>query len=138
MIRRPRRRALVALLVVYLAAVAWVTLRPDLAPDSAFDAVRAAAAWLQARGVPVTFALVEALANVVMFVPFGLLVGALQRRTWLVVAAGCLTSALIETLQLAFLPTRVATLQDVAMNTLGALLGVVALRLAARRRRPAG
>jgi len=128
------RRLTVALLAVYLAAVAWVTLRPDLAPDSTFDAVRAAVDWLRERGVPVTFDLVEALANVVMFVPFGLLVGRLQRRTWLVVAAGCGTSALIETLQLAFLPTRVATVQDVVMNTLGAAVGVVALRLAARRR----
>ena len=125
-----------AVLVVYLLAVARITLWPDFADPQAFDALRTAVAWLDARGVPVTYAGVEATANVVMFMPFGVLVGLLasarHRWQWLVVAAGCATSATIETCQLLFLPTRVPSLQDVAMNTLGAGVGVLCLVVAHR------
>lgn len=128
------RRALQAAFAVYLGAVAWVTLRPDLAPDEAFDAVREAARWLSDHGVPVTFELVEAVANVVMFVPFGVLLGLLLARRWPVVPLACLTSAAVETSQALFLPSRVATVQDVAMNTLGAAVGLAGLVLAERVR----
>ncbi|GEA89829.1 VanZ family protein [Cellulomonas cellasea] len=127
---RPRRRTQ-AVLVVYLLLVAWITLTPDLADNEALGKVRVITEWLDARGLPVTYAGVEAGANVVMFGPFGVLVGLLVRRTrawWArVVAGGLLLSAGIETAQLLFLPTRVPTVQDVVMNTLGAALGVVVL-----------
>ncbi len=119
------------LLVAYLAAVAAVTMAPAPAPDDAFGVVRATIAWLAERGVPVTYESVEAGANVVMFVPFGVLVGLLVRRWWAVVLLGAATSALIETVQ-RWLPTRYSTLQDVVMNTLGALVGVAVL-VAVRR-----
>ncbi|AEE44857.1 VanZ family protein [Cellulomonas fimi ATCC 484] len=127
------RRALLVALAVYLACVVRVTLWPEPAPDEAFGVVRTVLAWLQGRGVAVTYAGVEAVANVVMFVPFGLLVALLLRRPWLTVALGALTSTAIEVAQLAFLPTRVPTVQDVAMNTVGTALGVGALALARRR-----
>jgi glycopeptide antibiotics resistance protein len=60
-----------------------------------------------------------------MFVPFGVLVGLLLVRRWLVVALGCALSVAIETSQALFLPTRVADPRDVVMNTLGAALGVL-------------
>ncbi|MDQ0424596.1 MULTISPECIES: VanZ family protein [Cellulomonas] len=127
------RRVVVVALVAYLAAVAAVTLSPAPADDGTLGAVRAAVAWLAAHGLPVTYLGVEAAANVVMFVPFGVLVGLLVARPWAVVLLGAATSALVETVQLA-LPTRVSTVQDVVMNTLGAAVGVAALALAARAR----
>lgn len=121
-------------LVVYLAAVAVVTLRPAGPDDASLGLVRRFVAWLAELGVPVTFLGLEAVANVVMFVPFGVLVGALLRRPWwVVVLLGCATSVLIETVQ-RWLPTRYPTVQDVVMNTLGAAVGVGVLALVLRER----
>lgn len=132
------RRGVVAALVVYLLLVARLTLWPAPAPSSTFDVVRAVLAWLSRVGIPLSYAGLEALANVLMFVPFGVLVSLLVRRTWLVVVLGLCLSSAIELAQLLLLPTRVPTLQDVVLNTLGAALGVLGLQLvrsvATRRR----
>lgn len=98
--------------------------------------------WLHGAGVPAAFdvAALEVTANVVMFVPLGLLLPwtRLARSPWLAVPAGLAFSAAIETTQLA-LPGRVSTVVDVLANTGGAALGaavVVAFRaLRARARR---
>lgn len=119
--------ALRAALVVYLLAVARITLWPRLAePETLALLDRLVARW-HAAGLPeaVDVALVEAVANVVMFVPFGGLV--LLVTSWRrghVVAAGALTSTSVETAQL-LLPERVTSLQDVVLNTVGAGLGVL-------------
>jgi glycopeptide antibiotics resistance protein len=119
------RRLVVGFLVVYLALVARITLWPQPAPSDVFDVVREATQWLGAHHVPISYDVVEASSNVVMFVPFGVLVGLLLARRWLVVALGCALSVAIETSQALFLPTRVADPRDVVMNTLGAALGVL-------------
>lgn len=115
--------------MIYLAVVARLTLWPAPASPSTFDLVRAVLSWLSQIGVPLTYAGLEAVANVIMFVPFGVLVGLLLRRSWLVVLLAFCLSAAIELAQLLFLPTRVPTVQDVVLNTLGATLGVLGLRL---------
>ncbi|SFK18557.1 VanZ family protein [Cellulomonas sp. KH9] len=122
------RRVVVPLLVVYLAAVGAVTLTPGRTHDGSLGVVRTVLAWLDERGVPLRFEVVEPLANVVMFVPFGVLVGLLVglRRWWAVVLLGLATSAAIETVQ-RVLPDRFSTVQDVVMNTLGAAVGVAVL-----------
>ena len=127
------RRKTVVVLVVYLLVVTRITLWPQEAYGSTLDVVRTVVAWLSDRGLPVTYAGVEAVSNVLMFVPFGVLVGLLVRRLWVVVLLGCATSTAIELAQLAFLPSRFPTVQDVVMNTLGVVLGVVGLRLWSRR-----
>lgn len=127
------RRVPAMLLVPYLVAVGVVTLSPAPASDETLGTVRTVVAWLARHGLPVTYLGVEAVANVVMFVPFGVLVGLLLRRWWAVVLLAAATSTLIETVQLA-LPTRFSTVQDVVMNTLGAGVGVVALAVVARAR----
>ncbi|WP_255491753.1 MULTISPECIES: VanZ family protein [unclassified Actinotalea] len=122
-------------LAVYLLAVLRITQWPDFADPGAFTALERGLAWLHARGLPtgVDVAAVEAAANVVMFVPFGILVPlAGLRRAWLAVPLGCASSVAIETGQALFWPTRAATLQDVVMNTLGAAVGVGLLTLARR------
>ncbi|WP_028047250.1 VanZ family protein [Cellulomonas sp. URHE0023] len=138
MLQPTARRRVVVALTVYLALVARLTLWPAPAPSSSFDLVREVLAWLARVGVPITYAGLEAAANVVMFVPFGVLVGLLVRRGWLVVVLGLCLSAAIELTQLLLLPTRVPTVQDVVLNTLGAALGVLGLQavrsVKARRR----
>jgi len=123
------RRATAVIFAVYLAGVARLTLWPEPFGPETVDAVQRAVVWLTARGLPFTYGVVEALANVALFVPFGLLAGLLvsRRRWWVVLTAGCATSALIETIQLLFLPTRVATVQDVVLNALGTALGLLVL-----------
>ncbi|PZE73245.1 VanZ family protein [Curtobacterium sp. MCPF17_018] len=94
------------------------------------------------HGLPerIDYAAVESLANVVYFVPLGLLVVLLAgaRWWWAAIAAGLVVSACIETGQALFLPARTATVDDVVANGVGAVLGAVAgvllLSRAARRR----
>ncbi|HEX5331216.1 MAG TPA: VanZ family protein [Cellulomonas sp.] len=137
---RRARRVIVCAAALYLLGVARMTLWPDFASPGELDAVRSLVAWLTRRGIPVTYDGVEAAANVVMFVPFGVLGGLLVSRQYrsTVVAAGCAVSAAIETSQLLFLPTRVPTVQDVVLNTAGAALGLLGLAVvvAARRTGP--
>jgi len=130
MTTRSRRLTGVAL-AVYLLGVARVTLWPEPAPDDTFDIVRAVLDWLEAHGIPLSYAGLESAANVVMFVPFGILVGLLlpRRPPWTVIALGAGTSVAIELAQLAFLPSRVSDPRDVVANTLGAAVGVGLLRL---------
>ncbi|SFB39327.1 VanZ like family protein [Cellulomonas marina] len=150
---------LVGLLAAWLAAVAWVTLRPAPAEPGTFDVVRAVIARLDGWGLPVTYDGVERAANVVMFVPGGLLLAALllpgrgagtargttpeadaaapTRRPSLrvvvpVVLAGAALSSAVELSQAAFLPTRVPTVVDVVMNTAGAAVGALLAPVAVR------
>jgi len=81
---------------------------------------------------------VEIAANVLLFVPLGVLVARILgvRLWWGGVVAGFLLSVLIELCQSAFLPARFPSIADVAANTLGATLGaVLALLLMLRRHR---
>lgn len=76
----------------------------------------------------------EFVANIVLFIPpaifFGLRVAPYN---WsIVVVAGIICSVAVETFQLAFLPGRSATVQDVIANSLGALIGAL---IAARMHR---
>lgn len=138
----------------YLAAVLVVTLWPSPQSTDAPGWATSTLGFLQGLGIPITLPVLEALANVVMFGPFGvlgvpLLRGAAPRRggavpgVWraagLVTLAGCALSVAIELTQ-NLLPGRVPTVQDVVLNTAGALLGAVlvaAVLAVGAARRPA-
>lgn len=136
---RTRPAAVVrALLAVYLVGLAVITLMPEPEAPTAFGWVRRTIAWVATHGVPLTFPVAEAVGNVLLFVPFGLLwalVAGIRRWPW-VLLAGSLTSATIELVQLA-IPGRWTTLQDWILNTLGTGVGLVVLALVVRRRRAA-
>lgn len=73
----------------------------------------------------VGYDLIEFLANVALFAPFGFFVSALLDTHPAVSAlVGFTTSASIEVLQLVVRPERFATISDVVANTLGAVIGV--------------
>jgi glycopeptide antibiotics resistance protein len=81
--------------------------------------------------------LAELFGNVLLFAPLGFLLPLLvpaMRRWWRVLAVGAGVSLLIELYQLAWPGVRKASVNDVLMNALGALLGFAALRLASYRR----
>ena len=67
----------------------------------------------------------EFLANIALFMPFGLLVTALLRRGswWAAVLMGFGFSLTAELTQLLVLPQRSGTVSDVVANTLGTMLG---------------
>lgn len=76
--------------------------------------------------------LAELSGNVLLFAPFGFLLPLLvpaMRRWWRALAVGTSVSLCIELYQLAWPGVRKASVNDVLMNALGALLGFAALRL---------
>lgn len=91
-----------------------------------------------------TYGFIEFVANVALFVPFGVFAGLATggRRWWLALLAGVAASTAIELVQWLSLPQRVPSALDVFANSLGALLGVcfgyavLALRLDAGERGP--
>ena len=135
-----RRAVLLLLTLVYLAGVAWMTLRP-----SVYDANTGALLW---RALDVfarhdetswiTFARVEAAANVAMFVPMGMFPALLlpKRFWWVGIVVGFAATVGIETLQATYLSaTRFSDPQDLVMNTLGAAIGAAFVGLVLPRRR---
>jgi glycopeptide antibiotics resistance protein len=137
--RRPSGWIRVAALL-YIAALALVTLLP-IAP------VRRPSNY-QPQLVPfegilgeLTDSPVERLAelfgNVLLFAPLGFLLPLLVpaiRRWWKVLAVGAGVSLLIELYQLAWPGVRKASVNDLLMNALGAVLGFAALRRTGYRR----
>ncbi|MGO4536186.1 VanZ family protein [Leifsonia sp. 2MCAF36] len=133
-----RRRAVLPLLIAgYLAAVAWITLSPVPGNPAGNPLLRALLRAVSA--VPglhwVDYDVAEFSANVLLFVPMGLLFTVLLGawRWWLTVAIGVVATLVIEFVQL-FLPERVSDPRDLLANTLGTLLGVALVLLSSRRR----
>jgi glycopeptide antibiotics resistance protein len=107
--------------VAGLPPVRWTTDALGLTPIQGYDVVQFA-------------------ANVLLFVPFGVLVLLLWRRANVLqaTAAGAAVAVLIELLQLLVRPERLASVQDIVANTAGAAAGAAAVRVARSRRREAG
>jgi glycopeptide antibiotics resistance protein len=125
--------------LVYVAVLALVTLlpiswslglsrwpsdyRPQLVP---FKGI-----LVELENSPVE-TLAELFGNVLLFIPLGFLLPLLvpaMRRWWRVLAVGTGVSLLIELYQLAWPGVRKASINDLLMNALGAVLGFAALRL---------
>jgi glycopeptide antibiotics resistance protein len=115
------------LFAVYLVVVGFIVWSPQ--PKGGVGILHVVALWVASvLGTPSgpTFDALEVAANVVMFVPFGVLALAAYRwmRVWSATLAGLVTSGIIEGVQL-FLPTRYSTISDLIANTAGALLGAL-------------
>lgn len=134
-----RRLTLAVLLGLYLAALAVVGFWPSPVdrPLAGFLSEILAVLREEALTSGIRYGHVEAAANVVLFVPLGVLAALLlpPRRWWVAAGAGLLTSAAIETVQYVLLNQRQASLVDVAANTLGALLGATCVAPAVWRTR---
>lgn len=82
---------------------------------------------LHGHGVPgwFNYTFVEAAANVVLFVPVGLVsrLAFPEKRWWQIGAFGLLVSGCIELGQLLFLHDRFASPSDIVTNTSGAVIG---------------
>jgi len=116
----------------YLAALAWVVLTPATVAGQATGVVNVLAHALAALGVPehLGYPVLEFVANIVLFMPFGAAaVLAVPLRVpsaavaASVIGSGALSSVVIECAQL-LVPGRVSTISDVIANTLGTALGL--------------
>jgi glycopeptide antibiotics resistance protein len=97
--------------------------------------------WAHRHGLAGFWTASDAIMNVVMFVPIGFVFGltrppATPARWWQAALLGLLLSTGIEVAQL-FAPSRYSSPVDVATNTAGSLIGVLAHGLADRRIRGA-
>ncbi|GAA3679277.1 hypothetical protein GCM10022237_43200 [Nocardioides ginsengisoli] len=120
MIRRP---VAAVLLACYSVVVARLTLADPSAGRWAFDlGWRAADVASDGR---LTWTQTEALANVALFVPAGLLLAIVLGRPLVAAALTVLASACIELAQQRFFPSRVADVADVWHNGLGGVIGAL-------------
>jgi VanZ family protein len=114
------------LLGPYLAALALVVFLPARDAGRVTGLVGWVADLVAAWGVPREPAAIvfEFLANVVLFVPFGLLLAASIPRwsPWAIIGVGLVASVAIELVQLG-IPSRVSTVSDVIANTAGTAIG---------------
>ena len=121
----------------YLITVGFLVWTPAPEAVEVTGIVATIARWFAPLGweFEPTYTVLEILANVALFVPFGVFALTAYRwmRVWSATAAGLATSCLIEGVQL-LLPTRFSTVSDLIANTTGALLGAL-LVVAWRRRR---
>lgn len=113
----------------YLLVPVLLTLGPTPLEEihSFGDLLRSAATALTDGRASVSFREAEALANVVMFLPLGLLMPLALPRAYLslLLAVAAVASTAIEVTQYLVLPDRVPALLDVVMNTAGAAAGLV-------------
>jgi hypothetical protein len=118
------------LLAGYGMALALIAFWPVHVDRPAMGFLRALA-----RAVPLlTYDVVEFTANVLLFVPLGVLLAIAmpRRRAWAVPIALVVT-AVIEMGQALFLDDRTASLGDVVANTLGAAVGLAIVLMVDRR-----
>jgi hypothetical protein len=125
--------------VVYLLGLGWLVFAPGGDAQGATGVVVLAAERLGMLGfdVPTSYVVLEFVANLALFVPFGALLAITAPRlaVWAVAATGFGSSVLIEVVQLV-VPDRYSTLSDVIANTLGALAGALIVAAVRRRREP--
>jgi len=114
--------------VLYLAAVAWITLGPQPLDAHGVDLLERVIAVLQRHAATdwVTYSRVEFAANIAMFVPMGLFFLLLMgRRYWWLAVLLCLVATVsIETAQQG-IPGRISDPRDIVSNTFGGAVGVI-------------
>lgn len=120
-----------ACLLIYVVALAWVTLRPRA------SSFQPPAEWIPLNNIirvlregrSVSYGDVgQLLGNIALFVPFGWLVPMLWRRLrslWTIVALAAATSLGIEASQWLFLFGRQSSIDDVILNAAGGFIGAV-------------
>ncbi|MFY9713820.1 MAG: VanZ family protein [Microbacterium sp.] len=125
--RRVTRGTAAVVGILLLSGLAMLTLTPPRIEDRMPNLVdRVVEVFHQLGWNRLGFTELEALANVLVFIPVGALAFVLlPRRIWVVsLFTGPAISVMIEGIQRLALPHRAATVNDVVANSLGATAGV--------------
>lgn len=139
-----RATPLRVLFAIYTAAILAVTMWPKPVTEGSNRAVidRVLAVSHDA-GIPAAFDFhsLQVVANIAMFVPFGLLLALclVPRLVWVAVVTSLALTCTIELVQQIFLPERSGDFWDVVANTAGGTLGaalVVGIRTLGSPKRP--
>ncbi|MDD0857187.1 VanZ family protein [Arthrobacter alpinus] len=132
---KPLHRITVALAAAYLLAVVLIVFWPTPVDRPAAGTLHQVLSWLYRHGMPrfVNYSVVEFSANIVMFIPLGIIASSYFKNAVVGVIIGALSSCLIELGQTLLLPDRYATGLDVLANTLGAGLGAFSYFLVTSR-----
>lgn len=125
-------RILLALYVLTLALIAFWPVPVDRGAGPLLRAITRAVPWL-------SYSMIEVGANVLLFVPFGILLAlVLSLRRMLVMPIALAVTVLIESVQWLLLADRTPALSDIIANLAGAAAGLTIVllveRLRARRR----
>jgi len=135
--RSEQKHVLYVMLSVYLVAASLVAFWPTPVDATAAPWLTLVFEKLHSDGMPawVSYNLLEFTMNVVFFIPLTVLLTLLLGRSqwWFAVLVAVSASMAIEVGQLLFVAARFATLQDVAANTLGALVGAGIVLVAKKR-----
>ena len=123
-------RTTLFLTLAYLVGLAVIAFWPTPVDRDAEGLLTSAVGWLHRHGAPLwmQYDAIEFGANIALFFPVGLFVVVLSGapRWWLGLLVGFTASCAIELGQLAFLPARYASVNDVVANTAGATAGAIA------------
>lgn len=127
------------ILTAYLVGLALVGFWPTPVDRPIQGTLASLLASLHRFGAPGWFdyRFVEASANVAMFVPLGILAAIVlpAKSWWQLAGIGLLTSICMELGQLLFISSRYASYLDVVTNSVGAVMGILTVRLFARLRK---
>ena len=122
------RRVLTIVTVLYVVGLAVVAFWPVPVDRGFSDTLEVLIAQLQAGGLSfLSYSTVEIAANVLLFVPLGVLLALLFRpgARWLAFGVCVAVSAFIEFAQAVLLPDRLASASDLLANIAGAAIGVL-------------
>ncbi|MBD3943933.1 VanZ family protein [Microbacterium sp. NEAU-LLC] len=119
----------ISLLVAYLLVVLAVTLTPSLDTYHVNEVGYRVVDAGRSAGLSMSFGInrLSLIMNVLMFIPLGVLWGLVFERPrwiWIAVAGFPVFSALIECIQGAFLPGRMADAGDIVANSVGGWIGL--------------
>jgi glycopeptide antibiotics resistance protein len=115
---------------VVLALIAFWPVPVDQGASGFLRSISSVVPWL-------TYDVIETGANVLLFVPFGVLLAlALPLQRGLVVPLALATTLVIESGQALFLADRTPSLRDIVANVLGAAIGLAIVILIERRKTP--
>ena len=128
--------------MVYFAALAGILFWPSPVDKPIGSELSQLIAWLHNFGIPtwlVGYKQIEFAANILLFIPFGVILTLRLHRKWwwLAVPIAAIASGAVELAQALFLPQRFPSGSDILANTSGALVGalVVLFIWSLRRRR---
>ncbi len=112
-------------MATYLVALVLIVFWPTPVDRPAANDLNNFIAWMHRHGVPtfIGYGKIEFSANIVMFIPMGIIASVWTKRAWAGLLVGFAASVCIELGQALFLAERFASVIDVLANTLGAGIG---------------